>query len=64
MKVECIVSCLITVDVATPVMPITSDAIIEAMAKHEFFCKLPKLTPDDLSVEILETETELGSNVA
>ena len=57
MKVECIVSCLITVDVATPVMPVTSDAIIEAMAKHEFFCKLSKMTPDDLSVEILEMET-------
>jgi hypothetical protein len=57
MKVECIVSCLITVDVATPVMPVTSDAIIEAMAKHEFFCNLPKMTPDDLSVEILEMET-------
>lgn len=57
MKVECIVSCLITVDVATPVMPVTSDAIIEAMAKHEFFCNLSKMTPDDLSVEILEMET-------
>jgi hypothetical protein len=57
MKVECIVSCVITVDVATPVMPITSDAIIEALAKNEFFCKLPKMTPDDLSVEILEMET-------
>ena len=57
MKVECIVSCLITVDVAIPVMPVTSDAIIEAMAKHEFFCNLSKMTPDDLSVEILEMET-------
>ena len=57
MKVECIVSCLITVDVATPVMPVTSDAIIEAMAKHEFFCNLSQMTPDDLSVEILEMET-------
>ena len=57
MKVECIVSCLITVDVATPVMPVTSDAVIEAMAKHEFFCNLSKMTPDDLSVEILEMET-------
>lgn len=61
MKVECIVSCLVTVEVSTPS---TTDAIVEALAKHEFFCKLPKLTPDDLSVEILDTETELGSNVA
>ena len=50
MKVECIVSCLITVEVDAPES--TSDAMLEVMAKHEFFCGLSKLTPEHLSVEI------------
>jgi hypothetical protein len=57
MKVECIVSCLTIVEVDTEGSP-PSDAIVEAMAKHEFFCNLSKLTPDHLSVEILEMETK------
>lgn len=56
MKVECIISCLVTVEVDAAGSP-PSDAIVEAMAKHEFFCNLSKMTPDDLSVEILEMET-------
>lgn len=52
MKVECIVSCLTIVEVDRPES--TSDAMLEAMAKHEFFCSLSKLNPDNLSVEILE----------
>jgi hypothetical protein len=59
MKVECIVSCLTIVEVDTEGSP-PSDAIVEAMAKHEFFCGLSKLTPDHLSVEILENETPSG----
>ncbi len=55
MKVECIISCLTIVEVSTPS---TTTAIVEAMAKHEFFCNLSKLNPDNLSVEILEMETE------
>lgn len=52
MKVECLVSCLTIVEVDTPES--TSNAMLEAMAKHEFFCSLSKLNPDNLSVEILE----------
>lgn len=51
MKVECIVSCLTIVEVDT--LEKTSDAMLEAMAKHEFFCGLSNLIPDNLSVEIL-----------
>ena len=55
MKVECIVSCLTIVEVLTEGSPpSTTNATIEALAKHEFFCNLSKLTPDNLSVEILE----------
>jgi len=56
MKVECIVSCLTIVEVDT--LESASDATLEALAKHEFFCNISKLTPDDLSVEVLEMETE------
>ena len=55
MKVECIVSCLTIVEVLTEGSPpSTTNATIEALAKHEFFCNLSKLTPDHLSVEVLE----------
>ncbi len=52
MKVECIVSCLVLFDVEAP--ELTSAATVEAMAKHEFFCNIAKLNPDNLSVEILD----------
>lgn len=54
MKVECIVSCLTIVEVDA--QGSTSDATIEALAKHEFFCRLSSLTPDNLSIEILHEE--------
>ena len=55
MKVECIVSCLTIVEVLTEGSPpSTTNATIEALAKHEFFCNLSKLNPDNLSVEILD----------
>lgn len=52
MKVECIVSCLVIVQVEAPESG--SNAIIEALAKNEFFGNISKLNPDDIAVEILE----------
>lgn len=54
MKRECIVSCLVIVEVDSGSSENTG--IIEALAKHEFLCGVGKLTPDNLSVEILESE--------
>lgn len=51
MKIECIVSCLVIVEVDAPES--TSDAVTEALAKNEFFGNISRLNPDDLSVEIL-----------
>ena len=52
MKAECIVSCLVIVKVDAPEND--KPAVIKALAKHEFFCNVANLNPDDLSVEILE----------
>jgi len=51
MKVECIVSTLVVVDVPDGY---ESDAIVEAMAKNDFFGQVADLNPDKLHVEILE----------
>lgn len=59
MKVECVVSCLTIVEIDTQGSePSAKLAVVEALAKHEFFCNLSKLTPDHLSVEVLDMETE------
>ena len=52
MKRECIVSCLVQVDAGDT----QNEAIIEAMAKHEFLSRVHELTPDSLTIEILEEE--------
>ena len=52
MKRECIVSCLVQVDAGDT----QNEAIIEAMAKHEFLSHVHELTPDSLTIEILEEE--------
>lgn len=58
MKVDCIVSCLVVLEVDT--LDSSSDGTIEALAKHEFFCRLPGLIPDSLSVEILDRDRADG----
>lgn len=50
MKVECIVSRLVLVDVPEG----SSDAVIEAMAKNEFFSRVTDLNPEKLHVEITD----------
>lgn len=50
MKVECIVSTLVVVDVPDG----SSDGIIEALAKHEFFGQVIDLNPEKLHVEITD----------
>ena len=52
MKVECVVSCLVVVEIDAS--EDHGPATIEALAKHEFFCNVAKLNPDDLAVETLE----------
>ena len=54
MKHECIVSTLVVLEVETG--DIAHTGIIEALAKHEFLSNLGKITADDLTVEILESE--------
>ena len=54
MKHECIVSTLVVIEVETG--DIASDGIVAALAKHQFLSNLDKVTADDLSVEILESE--------
>jgi len=51
MKVECIVSTLVVVDVPDGY---ESDAVVEALAKNDFFGHVADLNPDKLHVEILE----------
>lgn len=50
MKVECIVSRLVIVDVPEG----SGDAVIEAMAKNEFFGQVTDLNPEKLDVEIID----------
>ena len=52
MKIECIVSTYVVVEVDGDVRP--SDGTIEALAKNEFFGLVSDLNPDKLAVEIIE----------
>lgn len=50
MKVECIVSRLVVVDAPDG----ASDAVIEALAKNEFFSRVADLNPEKLHVEMTD----------
>lgn len=49
-KVECIVSRLVVVDAPDG----ASDAVIEALAKNEFFSRVTDLNPEKLHVEMTD----------
>lgn len=53
MKHECVVSCLVVVEVDSG--DTENTLIVEAIAKHQFLSSVSQLTPDNLYVEIMES---------